>query len=681
MKRTWIGFALLALAVPGCGDDSRVSRVAAQLTQYQTCSDLEGDLKDALIAEINAEYQQIKDGNSFGPGGIGDGVEAPGAEGAAGDSRQEGVDYSGTNNQEEGVDEGDFVKTDGYNVYVLNGNRLHIFGVPEFGELDPLSEIELEGIPREMLVSREANRAVVFSQIYPWTLPEGHPVHDLMGEQIDDQIGWMWRTNGLSKLTVLDISDRSNPTLVRELFVEGDYQTARLIDGSVRVGSFAHIAVPGSYGWSWYYDYDAPFGLEVARNQAIAAIQAAELGDMVPRIHERLPSGQLVTHALTGNACRGFYRPGKSSGRGFTSLLSLDLFGSSMKYDADHVVSNYSQLYASKDSIYIAEQARDWWWFWWNRSAEDETNIHKFDISTPGRAYYRGSGRIPGVINNQFSMSEDGGLFRVASTTNPWARWWDQESPPAQNHVFVLEPAGDRLEILGHVGGIAEGERIFAARFLGDKGYLVTFQQTDPLFTIDLSDPTAPKVVGELEIPGFSNYLHPLGDTHLLGIGVGGDASGANWRTQVSLFDVSDFANPTRADALELALPGGWSWSEARWDHKAFQYWGPEKLLAVPVSTYAYNDIDGYQYLSTLELVSVDEEAGLASYGSIDHSSFYNSDSDYYWAYTDIRRSIFMGDFVYAISDRGISVHALAGLPLVTSQPLPGYTGDWYWWW
>ena len=195
-----------------------------------------------------------------------------------------------------------------------------------------------------------------------------------------------------------------------------------------------------------------------------------------------------------------------------------------------------------------------------------------------------------------------------------------------------------------------------------------------------MSNPNNPTVVGELEVPGFSSYLHPLGDEHLLGIGVGGDENGANWATQISLFDVSDFANPKRDHTLDLALEGSWAWSEAQWDHKAFQYWGPEKLLAIPVSTYDYDE-GGYSYISKLELVSVDADQGLASYGSIDHSDFFNANPDHYWDWRDVRRSIFMGDYVYALSDRGITVHSIDGLTKVKSENLPGNTGEYYWWW
>src|SRR5690606_38068776 len=149
----------------------------------------------------------------------------------------------------------------------------------------------------------------------------------------------------------------------------------------------------------------------------------------------------------------------------------------SLHWDADHIVSNWATFYSSKDRILLAEQAHDWWWFWWYDSDPDQLNIHSFDISVPGQTFYEGSGRIDGVIVDQFSLDEDEGAIRVATTTGMWGRWWldNDEREEMQSHVYVLEDQGTHLNVVGHVGGIAPGERIMSSRFQGDKGYLVTF--------------------------------------------------------------------------------------------------------------------------------------------------------------------------------------------------------------
>ena len=670
-------FALFALAATvGCADDPhRGERTyKTTLVQYQNCNSLEADLKQVMIAEMETHFDQIADGGYYG------GLEGDASAPSAGDDqggREEGTDYSGTNNQETGVDEADFVKTDGYHVYTLNGNRLHIFGVPEFGDLIPESEYELEGTPRQMLINRDAERAVVFSQIYVSNLPAEHPLRALIGSEGDS--GWYWRVPLISKLTVLDISDRTAPTLERELFFEGNYQTARMVDGSVRLAAYSWMHIPGIWDWWWYYE-QSEYWIEFAKAQARYKINSLDLADIIPMIYERSPNGAFSTHSLSNASCRSFHRPTNSHGRGFASIISLDLFDDEFNYDADHVLTTWPTIYASTDYLYIAESAHDWWWFWWNEDHEDQLNLHMFDIQTPGETEYLGSGRVEGQLHNQFSLSENDGYLRVATTSNMWARWWLEDPPESENHLFVLDLIDGVLDEVGHVGGIAAGERIFAARMVGDRGYMVTFEQVDPLFTLDLSDPYDPRVVGELEIPGFSTYIHPIANDKLLTIGVGGDENGANWRTQISMFDVADFANPALSDVEALVMEGdSWGWSEAMYEHKAFQYWAPKGLLAIPLSTWDYSD-DGYSYTSRLELVSVDPEGGaLGHHGSIDHSHLF--DTDAYWYYRDVRRSIFMGDYIYAISDRGISVHVTDDLTEVTEEPLPGYSPDDYWWW
>jgi uncharacterized secreted protein with C-terminal beta-propeller domain len=272
-------------------------------------------------------------------------------------------------------------------------------------------------------------------------------------------------------------------------------------------------------------------------------------------------------------------------------------------------------------------------------------------------------------------MDEEDGYLRMATTSNMWNRWWVDDPAPATNHVYVLDLQGHKLVQTGHLGDIAKGERIFAARFEGNRGYLVTFAQVDPLFTLDVSDPHAPRVVGELEVPGFSTYIHPIADDKILTIGVGGDENGANWRTQVSMFDVSDFAAPQLTDTEELVPEGSYGWSEALYEHKAFQYFAPKKMLAIPLSSYDLDQQNGwYTYQSKLELVNVDPDTGLSHRGTIDHSQFFNVDeNNYWWPSVDIRRSIFMGDYIYAISDKGITVNALDDLSEVAEAPLPGW--------
>ena len=682
---------LLALILPACGSDNpyegQLSSATTQLRRYDSCSALETDLKEILIAEVRAEYDQQRYWQRNGGGIFGGAEDATGAP-APSESpqtpRTPGEDFSTTNNQEHGVDEADFVKTDGYSIYVLNGNRLHIFGVPQFGQLVPASVREIEGWPREMLVDYAAKKLVVFSGVDAYTLPPGHPIRAKVEREAEDGDRFYWRIANLSKLTVFDVSNPAEPRLVRELYLEGFYSTARLVDSTVRMAAYTYLTFP-YYGW-WWNDPD----IDVQEKRSIEAIRRMALTDLVPMIYERHPSGEVAEHPLTGERCASFLRPSDSHARGVTSILSLDLLSDDrLAIDADQVLSNWSTLYASTDHLAIAEAAHDWWWFWWSPDDEEKTNIHVFDTTRPGKAVYVGSGRVPGMIRDQFSLSDHEGHLRVATTLNRFAWWWQPRPantapPPPENELYVLSIQAGLMPIVGAITGIAQGETIQSVRFDGDRGYLTTFRRIDPFFTLDLADPRRPKIIGELKIPGFATYIHPIADQKVLTIGFGGDETGTNWRTQVSMLDVTNFADPMLVKSLDLAAEGGWAWSEATYEHKAFQYWAPKKLLALPVSTwqsgYNANGTWWYRYFSRLELVRVDTSGVLERFGYVDHSDFFNSDQTYQWS-PDVRRSIFMGDFLYAISDRGITVNRTDTLAPVLRQALPGSRyGEWWWW-
>jgi hypothetical protein len=687
-------------------------RVSPMLSTYTSCDELHTDLRNSLRDEMRVRLLQMEDYYYWGvpeAGAVDDAGNAPSADagqsggGEGGATRTEGEDFSGTNNQEEGVDEADFVKTDGYFIYVLNGNRLEILGVPEFGQLTHESTLELEGYPRSMLVADD--KLIIYSSIYAYSLPADHPLRPMViGE--DEQYGYWYRTGTLTKMTVVDISDKTAPAVTRQVFLEGNYQTARKVESSVRMVSYSWMEIPGLRYWPelpdeyYQYEYDDPQREEIFQQAVLqtiayndAIIASTPLDAFIPQIYEQLGETNFFTYGLTDSACNDFATATDSVSRGITSIFSMDLLGQTFNFDADHIVSNWSLAYASTDTLVIAEPAQDWWWYWNHEDIEEATNIHRFDISVVGETTYTGSGRVPGTIRNQFSLSEFEDRIRVASTVGQWNRWWMEDPAPPSSGVYVLE-GEDNLDVVGSVEGIAEGEQIWSARFVADKAYVVTFRNIDPLWTIDLSEPTTPTIKGELEIPGVSTYIHPMTDTHLLTIGFGGDENGLDWKTQLNIFDVGDFDNPTRESTLSLApVPDAegnewtWSWSEATYEHKAFQYWGPSALLAVPLSTYRYSEWEdtdtgeyfwGYEYRSKLEIVNAEAGQPLSVYGEVDHSDYFNSDPTYWWDYRDVRRSIFMGDYIYAISDRGVTATLLEDMSLAAEVELPGSQGYWY---
>jgi len=428
---------------------------------------------------------------------------------------------------------------------------------------------------------------------------------------------------------------------------------------------------------------------EVAASEAIAnnieVLDEISLEEMLPQVHERF-GDQIITHHMNGKDCSDFASPEGVMNRGYTSIFTLDLNSEDFEFEADHIVGNWPQVYASQDTLIITENAWDWWWFWGNDDLDEGTNIHTFDISDPSTTTYSGSARVEGTIQNQFSISEYEGVVRVATTTGQWGRWWLEDPELMENHVICLTHTLDEnsekngLTEIGRVDGIAYNESIWSARFVEDRAYIVTFENMDPLWTINLSDPTSPRVMGELEVPGVSTYIHPLSNNSILTIGLGPadeeTGLGLDWgHTRLSLFDVSNFSDPRLTQALSVSPvqnpEDGWSWawSEATWEHKAFQYWEPKGMLAIPMNTYRYDsyyDDSGryhyeYEWISKLMIVNVTEE-GLEIHGEVNHSQFYENDEDRWWSSYNIRRSIFMGEYIYAISHGGITVTHLDSL-------------------
>ena len=705
---------------PYLGEEIKRVFGSPDLQSFDDCDTLETALKRTIEEETRTSLMQAVEEQYYrwGGGWLEDDAEmamdASSESGGASppaQTRNEGTDYSGTNNQEQGVDEADFVKTDGYHIYFLDSGVLQILDVPEFGEIEFASSTTIEGSPTAMML--DGDNLVVISSVYSWSLNSNDPLADRMGWG-DDWYGW--RTSTLTKFTVFDVSNSSDPQISRELYIEGYYMTAREVASTVRTVTHTWMDIPDLQTWLqypdgyWNLDYDDP-NRRVLREQAAAAaishnkevLRSITLEDILPQVHERV-GDQIITHHMSGEDCSDFAAPQYSFNRGFTSIFTIDLMSEQLDFEADHIVGNWPMVYASQDVLVITENSWDWWWFWGNDDLNEATNIHTFDISEVGTTSYTGSARVDGTINDQFSVSEFEGVVRVATTTGQWARWWMEDPEPMQSHVVTfghsmdLETGQHSLTELGRVDGIAYNESIWSARFVGDRAYIVTFENMDPLWTIDLSDPTEPRIMGELEVPGVSTYIHPLSDDTILTIGLGPadeeTGLGLDWsHTRLSLFDVSNFSDPQLSEVLSVSPvedpTNGWSWaySEATWEHKAFQYWEPKGMLAIPMNTYRYDyfyDSAGkyhydYDWVSKLMIVNISED-GMEIHGEVNHSEFYESDENRWWNSYNIRRSIFMGDYIYAISHGGITVTHLDSLNQTDSHQFdyPAYEDYWY---
>ena len=344
--------------------------------------------------------------------------------------------------------------------------------------------------------------------------------------------------------------------------------------------------------------------------------------------------------------CSDVHLPDESAGLGLTSVITINMDnGIDPNGAAAAIFAQGETIYASPDSLYVATNSfvdpvvlEDNW-----RSVANDfvTSIHKFDISHPEDVSYVATGQVPGYLLNQFAMSEHEGFLRVASTDA--ASFWGF-SDESESMITVLGVTDGELKAIGRVGDLGRGERIYAVRYVGETGFVVTFRQVDPLYAVDLSDPAHPELKGELKIPGFSSYLHPIDENTLMGIGQDATENGQIQGAQVSLFDISDLTNPRRTDKLSFGSGN----SEVEYDHRAFLYWDAAELAMLPLQTWEWDE-SSESYFSGAVGVHVHGD-GLHELDRISHQQ--NQD---YWEYgTQIRRSLVIGDVLYTVSDVGV---------------------------
>ena len=592
--------------VVGRFEPSSISFIAA-LQRFDMCDEVLAHFKAEAIARVGpyglnggggigfpvpflGERLAVDDSTEFA---VGNGA-APATTSAAGQSLAPGVDFSETNVQVAGVDEPDIVKTDGERIVAVLNNTLYVFDVTGPGPR-LLGSVLLQGGWDHSLFLN-GDRALVFAR--------ANGDVDLIVTDIGvasearsiapDSYG-----GPLTMVHEVDLSDSTSPRVVRTLSIEGNYLSARAIDGTVRV-------VISSYPANLPFVYPSgPAAEAIAEAANRQVIEQSTLQTWLPSY--TLTAGGEVLQTGLAVACDRVHRPAEFAGFDTLSVLTLDLGTPLNPGEGAAVIAQGQTVYASTQSLYVATNV------WVPQDALNDpeigrlqemwsTALHKFDISGTGPAEYLASGSVDGQLLNQFSMDEFDGHLRVATTSGlPWG--FDEE---AESFVAVLRQDGDRLIEVGRVGDLGRGERIFSVRFVGDMGYVVTFRQVDPLYVVDLADPKNPSVAGELKIPGFSSYLHPIGPGRLLGVGQDATDGGRTRGAKVSLFDVSDPSNPIELDNWVL----GDGSSDAAWDHRAFLYWAPEDAAILPVQAWQQN------FFGAVVLKTDD---GLREFGRVSH--------------------------------------------------------------
>jgi inhibitor of cysteine peptidase len=594
--------------------------------------------------------------------------DASGISASISDSGGKTVDYSQTNIQVAGVDEPDIVKTDGVYLYIVTGNKVIIV------KATPAENATIEGevsINENFTISNIFicdNKLVIFAENYDY------PIYITEKDLYSELPRWYYSPDTYVK--IFDITDLSDSEVVKDIVIPGRFTGARLI------GDYVYI-VTNQYSYDFVY------------------LEEDEL--IIPRISV---NSNIIDIPLKDILYIDTYEQGSS----VTNIVSINV-----KDDSDDVtikvflLGNTEILYVSKDNIYVVYSSNFYDYDLLQKTVEEvmypilpenlkaeieivktlsltdyqkqtvigwilenytnsmeeslkqelaldiskiieKTTIHRISISN-GNIEYAAKGEIQGSVNNQFSLSEYDGYLRVSSTLQGQMFGYFLSNAPSQNNIYVLDM---NLRVVGKLEGLAEGERIFATRFIEDKCYLVTFRQIDPFFVIDLSDPRYPTLLGELKIPGYSTYLHPYDDNHIIGIGMEESA------VKISFFDVTDLSNPVEISKYEITGDDYW-WgsSTALYEHKAFLFDEEKNLLVIPAGSYSKES--AYVFDITIE-------DGVQLKGIIVHEAETEekTEEDYnYWYYDygySIKRCLYIDNVLYTISEKMVKMNSLEDL-------------------
>lgn len=514
--------------------------------------------------------------------------------------------HSTTNTQVQGVDEGDIIKTDGKYIFFSPGygDYVSITKATPANDLEQLSKIELgDYMISEMYLGK--NQLIV--------LATGHensgPVPAVTGKIAVDIAYPYYGGKQLSKVFVYDTSDMKNIKQVKSFEIDGSIHNSRKVDNVLYLITESYMA-----------QKDEEFVLPVYTDSATGKKTSLTLDAMC-----------YLPEALSANV---------------TTITGIRLDQLNKEATMLSYLGNSETIYMSKDNLFITTSSYD---YANNRpyASTTRTNIYKFALKS-GQVDFTYRGRVDGSILNQFSMDEYQGYFRIATTT--WTNRGDRT-----NNLFVLD---GKMNKVGQLTNIAPNENIYSVRFLGDKAHMVTFEVVDPLFVIDLSTPTNPKILGELKIPGYSVYLHPYDENHLIGFGydtVEIDGS-ANLRgLKISMFDISDLSNPKEKFTTIIGDRG--THSELLYNHKALLFDKEKDIFAFPIEIRTLTPAeknDRWAYgkfaFQGAYVYSIDMEKGFVLSGSIT-----NDDSAKEGNYNEyVQRILYIGDALYTASNESI---------------------------
>jgi hypothetical protein len=556
-------------------------------------------------------------------------------------------------------------------------------------QLQELSRLKLDADAYGLYLDEERRRVVLFT--HRWIPLDVRPV--------DGTIPLLPAFISYDELIFVDVADPAQPRITERLRVEGFQIDNRRIGKRIHLVSRFWVPEPEAlandqsfldlvnrYREAVWNETGTAQEIEQLKGEIRQAIQEAmtetDIATLLPRAFRQV--GETETQ-LTLLSCSDILLPEVKEDLGLLIVTSVDTDGANLAATA--LINNAWQIYASREHLYVTQSSRGWWW---GPDQPSQTALYKFGISDE-KPVYLATGSIDGWIGSRFNLSEHEGFLRVATTedrVNP-----DTNQFERKNHLFVLEDdnAGE-LKVIGSVPGFAPGEQITGARFFGDRGFVVTFRQVDPLFAFDLSDPRQPKLIGELTIPGFSTYLHELDENHLLTIGIEGNA------IQLQIFDVTDLTDPK---LLHKHIPSGggqFAWSQATFDPHAFTFYSPRNLLAIPLVIWDFSAGTSFSGVAAFRVSLSD---GFTELGRIDHSDLAfqvyctNIPTDQTWIVDQCKAGGFLGGaaptrsammtsgpdtFLYSLSNIGLKATPIDQPENVIGSvifPNPGY-GWWF---
>lgn len=621
LRKQVIGFCVAMFAVIVVAAVAMFTEKAADVSAYESIESINSaeDLKAYFerakeMQGVSAESEAVEEKVSM------DSAESSNAVG--------GGDHSSTNIQVEGVDESDMVKTDGDYIYsIFNGQSVKVADIRNPQKMKVAAEIKTDDdfYPSQLFLHDDLLVVLGEKMIrYP------NPTQPKGKSAAMDRIMPM---NSLTTVRLYNIEKPEKPEFIREMGVEGYLRSARKTDGMLYL-------VTNVFPNLW-------------------AMNEIDGDALRPRILDSNEKEAKFMDFKEISILPGAVDPS------YSVIAAIDLSSpKTSELKTKGFLGSSDQMYMNKDHLYLtalkyetSTNSRGVETMIWNPGKAD-TEIFKFKLDGTDVEFYR-SAQLSGTILNQFSMDEFKGNFRVVMTEG---NMWDEKNP-SKNHLYILS---EKMEQVGSVKGLAKGERIYSARFMGDKAYMVTFRETDPLFVIDVADPVKPKVLGELKIPGFSNYLHPLDEKHLIGFGYetatrknpqGGEPFIITKGMKISLFDVTDFYNPK--EKFTEIIGGQGTYSALQYDHKALFQHKKRNLFGFPVSIYEEGAKDfEVDYKGSGALVyEITPEHGIILKGDLVEKK--SSGEQYEDWEKQVQRLLYSGDSLFTLSMNEIKSYKL----------------------